>query len=61
MIKLTLIMPVEDSEDAEAELDALVEYIEERLTDGSSVQQIAQSMVEALAGLADDDVSAMLH
>ncbi len=54
-------MPVEDSEDAEAELDALVEYIEERLTDGSSVQQIAQSMVEALAGLADDDVSAMLH
>jgi hypothetical protein len=61
MIKLTLIMPVEDSEDAEAELDALAEYIEERLTDGSSVQQIAQSMVEALAGLADDDVSTMLH
>ncbi len=61
MIKITLIMPVEDSEDAEAELDALAEYIEERLTDGSSVQQIAQSMVEALAGLADDDVSAMLH
>lgn len=61
MIKLTLIMPVEDSEDAEAELDALAEYIEERLTDGSSVQQIAQSMVEALAGLTDDDVSAMLH
>ena len=61
MIKLTLIMPVEDSEDAEAELDALAEYIEERLTDGSSIQQIAQSMVEALAGLADDDVSAMLH
>ena len=61
MIKLTLIMPVEDSEDAEAELDALAEYIEERLTDGSSVQQIAQSMVEALACLADDDVSAMLH
>jgi len=61
MIKLTLIMPVEDSEDAEAELGALAEYIEERLTDGSSVQQIAQSMVEALAGLADDDVSAMLH
>jgi len=61
MIKLTLIMPVEDSEDAEAELDALAEYIEERLTGGSSVQQIAQSMVEALAGLADDDVSAMLH
>ena len=61
MIKLTLIMPVEDSEDAEAELDALAEYIEERLTDGSSGQQIAQSMVEALAGLADDDVSAMLH
>jgi len=54
-------MPVEDSEDAEAELDALAEYIEERLTHGSSVQQIAQSMVEALAGLADDDVSAMLH
>ena len=61
MIKLTLIMTVEDSEDAEAELDELAEYIEERLTDGSSVQQIAQSMVEALAGLADDDVSAMLH
>jgi len=61
MIKLTLIMPVEDNEGAEAELDPLAEYIEERLTDGSSVQQIAQSMVEALAGLADDDVSAMLH
>jgi len=61
MIKLTLIMQIEDSEDAETELDALAEYIEERLTDGSSVQQIAQSMVEALAGLADDDVSAMLH
>ena len=61
MIKLTLIMPVENNEEAEAELDALAEYIEERLTDGSSVQQIVQSMVEALVGLADDDVSEMLH
>ena len=61
MIKLTLIMPIENDDEAEAELDALAEYIEERLTDGSSVQQIAQSIVEALAGLADDDVSAMLH
>ncbi len=28
MIKLTLIMPIENDDEAEAELDALAEYIE---------------------------------
>lgn len=62
-IKLSVTVPFEESEEADAEIEALHDYINDRLNWGAEPYRIVQSITEALAVLCidDDEASGTLH
>ena len=62
-IKLSVTVPFEESDEADAEIEALEDYISDRLDWGADPYRIVQSLTEALAVLceAQDARDGMLH
>jgi hypothetical protein len=62
-IKLSVVVPIEESEEADAEIEALEDYISDRLEWGADPVRIVQSLTEALAVLceAQDARDGTLH
>jgi hypothetical protein len=62
-IKLSVMVPFEEGEEADAEIEALHDYIQDRLDWGADPIRIVQSLSEALAVLCigDDEEGGTLH
>ena len=63
-LDLVIRLICEESESADDELDALSEYIGERMSDGVSMGMIMQSLAETLVGLDEmiaESISETLH
>ena len=62
-IKMTITVPIEESDAADTEIEELHDYITSRLEDGADIHRVVQSLTEALAVICigDDMESETLH
>ena len=62
-IKMTITVPIEESDAADKEIEELHDYIASRLEDGADIHRVVQSLTEALAVICigDDMESETLH
>ena len=62
-IKMTIIVPIENNDAADTEIEELHDYIANRLEDGADINRVVQSLTEALAVICigDDMESETLH
>lgn len=54
-VKFTLGMPLVYDEEAAVEIEALAEYISERMIDGANSDRILQSLVEAVLAIIEQN------
>ena len=62
-VKMTIIVPIENNDEADAEMNELHDYIASRLEDGADIHRVVQSLTEALAVICigDDMENETLH
>jgi len=62
-VKMTITVPIEESDAADKEIEELHDYIASRLEDGADIHRVVQSLTEALAVICigDDMESETLH
>jgi len=62
-VKMTITVPIEESDAADTEIEELHGYIVSRLEDGADIHRVVQSLTEALAVICigDDMESETLH
>ena len=62
-IKMTITVPVENNDEADAEMEELHDYIAGRLEDGADIVRVVQSLAEALSVICmgDDMEGETLH
>ena len=62
-VKMTITVPIEESDAADTEIEELHDYIVSRLEDGADIHRVVQSLAEALSVICigDDMEGETLH